>query len=305
MKFIFLTFSALSVFCAACTNTPHEDEEIARVNGRSITVKDYLGLYETLKPKDLSLGGKERIELKNLVLKNLVRRQVVLTESEKRKIQVSKQELENGIKKYKEDYGSGIFEQSLLEQMIDENEWKEQIRQNLLIEKLIGTSEPKQTPPSSREISAFYETNSPLFRKEASVVALHIVVNDKKLAEDIRSQLRTKSFLELAKKFSLGPEAQTDAKIRITKGVMPDTIDRALFDSQSREISPVIVSPYGFHIFKIVERKPAINLDFIQVKDEIARYLLQQQRDHWLTNYEGKLLKNASIEYNRKLIEKL
>ncbi|MBN8553831.1 MAG: peptidyl-prolyl cis-trans isomerase [Deltaproteobacteria bacterium] len=302
---IFFAFVLLAF--SACTNAPREDEAIARVNRKSITVRDYLTSFETLKPKEMSMGGKERSELKNLVIKNLVKRAAILTESERKKISITDQELEKGMKRYKEDYGQGVFEQSLLEQMIDENEWKEQIRQNLLMEKLFAASEPRPQPPTPREISEFYEANPQLFRKPAQATALQIVVNDMKTAEEIRSQLRKKpkDFLVLMKKYSSGPEAQADGKIKIAKGVLPESLDRILFEGRIGDITNIISSPYGFHILKILDRTPTINLDYDQARDDIAKHLLQERRAEWLMKYEEKLLRNSQIEYNRKLISKL
>lgn len=302
-----LLFSTAFLILGACTTTPRHDEPIARVNGEAITVGDYLSLFDTLKPKDLGLSGKERVQIKNLVIKTLIRRQVVLTEAHRKNVKLSDEELESGLKKFKEGYTTGAFEQSLLEQMVDEANWKERVRQTLLIEKLFESSKPQIPDPTDEEAHLFYERNRKLFSKNAMAQALQIVVRDEEKAKEIRKQLKAspKDFLKLAKENSIGPEAEKDAMITIEKDTMPDELDKPLFEGKLNEISPVLQSPYGFHILKVLKRTPSLNLDYFQVRAQISERLRQERRREWILKFEERLIRSAQIEYNRPLIERL
>lgn len=294
-------------FLGSCSRPPFENEAIARVNGHVITVREFTDAFSYLKPKDLSLTGTARLETKNIVIKSLIRRSVILTAAEKSGVQITEAELEAGLKKFKEGYTNTSFEQSLLEQMVDADEWKSRVKQNLLIEKLFDGSAPKLPAPSEKQALQYYQDHPNLYHKEATATALHLVVVDQKLAEDLRQKIKAKpkSFKLEAKKNSIGPEAQEDATIRVTEGTLPPELDRFLFQSKIGELSPVIKTNYGYHILQVTQRKHAINLDFEQVRDEIYKSLLAENRRKWLLDFEEDLIRKAQIEYNRELIERI
>lgn len=290
-----------------CTNQFRPTDTVARVNGEAITVKDFRSLHEILKPKELSQATKESGQVKNLVLKTLVRRLVILTEAKRKSISVSESELEEAVAKYKQGYTSEIFHENLLEQMVDENEWKEQIRQNLLIAKIFDAAEVPKPTLKMEDALSFYERNPMIFHQTAQATALHIVVAERSKAEEIRKALmkNPKDFLTLARKFSTGPEAQEEAKIRVSKGALPIELDRVLFESPIGAFSPIVQSVYGFHIVRVMERTPEMNKDFEQAKSEIMKRLQFEQRMNYLSKFEEDLLRSAQIEYNRELIRLL
>jgi len=305
-KFSF-PFLFIALLLSACSSPPSERDPIAKVNGKNITVRNYLNLFENLKPKDVSLKGVERAKIKNLAIQTLVRRTVILTTAKAKHISVSDKELEEGVEKYKSGYSDQMFKETLLKGMVDEKEWKEQVKENLLMEKLVKESGPKIQAPTLEEALNYYEGNSHQFNRPAEVTALQIVVSDKKLAENIHHQLVDKKepFLDLAKKYSIGPEATSDDSIDVQKEIMPESVDKVLFSIPIKKISPVVKSPYGYHIFKVISRKPSMNLDFRQVKQQIFAQLYENRRQKWIEEFEDSLIRSAKIEYNRELIKKL
>ena len=58
---------------------------------------------------------------------------------------------------------------------------------------------------------------------------------------------------------------------------MPEVFD-VCFDLPVGQLSSVVPSPYGFHVFKVLERRPARRRPFDEVKGEIARALLLDAR---------------------------
>jgi len=306
MKHLFVAiFSAYLL--SGCTSAPSEDDLIARVNGVPISVRDYMDLYDSLKPRDTELTAKERPQLRNLVLQTLVRREVILTTAKEKKISVSEEELNKGIEKYKSGYTPQLFNESLLEGMVDEKAWRERIRETLLMQKLFESAKPKIQEPSNEEALNYFQNHPQLFRKDAQATALHLVVAEEKTASELRRKILAGSidFVAAARENSTGPEAQEDAKIQIEKGTMPEEIDRALFEGPLNTLSPIIKSPYGFHIFKVLSRTPAENQDFLNVKKQIVATLFEEKRAAWMEKFEEGLIRAAEIEYNRSLIERL
>jgi parvulin-like peptidyl-prolyl isomerase len=296
-----------ALFSLGCNPQPQSSDPIARVNGQDITVRDYLYVLETLKPKDLGLTPDEKTKMRNLVLKTLIRRQVILSEAEAKNIKLTEAELQSGLDRYKAGYTTMSFEQSLLEQMVDQASWEERVKQSLLIEKLFEESKPSIPSPTLEEALEYYQNNRSLFVRNASVKALHIVVSTEEIAQDLRRRIlkRPADFVALAREYSTGPEAQKGAVIEVEKDMMPEEIDSVLFSVKEGTLSPVVTSPYGFHLFRVISRRQALNEDFSQVRSSIIQRLTQENRRDWLLRFEERLIRAAEIEYNRELIAKL
>lgn len=291
----------------SCTSSRSESDVIARVNGLEITVRDYMSLYESMKPRDVELQGVEKSQIKNIVIQALIRRAVIITNAQAKNIEVSEKELVEGIQAYKSGYSEQMFQESLLEGMVDETEWKEQVRQNLLIEKLFEVQDIEIKEPSIEEALAFFEKNPQLYEVPAEIVTQHIVVGDEELAKQIRKELRKNisKFKELARQHSIGPEAKDDAIIRVEKGSLEENIDRTISSIPIKRLSQVVKTDYGYHLFRVLERTEAVNLDFSQVKEDILEQLKKERRLKWIEKFEEELIRAAQIEYNRELIREL
>lgn len=302
-----LILAPLIMSIVSCHSQISEEDVIAQVNDRPISVREYLHLFESMKPHDVELLGEERAKIKNLSLQTLVTKEVVLSAAEAQDIKVSQKELDDAVQKYKEGYEERLFRETLIEGMVEEDYWIEQVRHNLLIEKLFKLSKIQVTPPTPEEALQYYEENQNLYSRKAEVTAEQIVVNDEETAKKILEELKKNpgGFKDLAKEFSIGPEAQDNARISVEKDVMPENLDNYLFSAPLKQISPIIKTEYGYHIVRPLSRKEAVNLDFNQVKTSIYQELYSRKQEKALAEFEQGLIRRADIRYNRDLIAKL
>jgi peptidyl-prolyl cis-trans isomerase C len=133
-----------------------------------------------------------------------------------------------------------------------------------------------------------------------------IVVAERPKAEELRAQLETGAdFVELARTNSIGPEAAQGGVLPpFAKGQMPEAFDRA-FELEPGQLSPVIESPYGFHLFLVESKLPAHEASFDEVREKIALQLSEQTLDDLRREWVRSLRKNAEIRVNDRVLENI
>jgi parvulin-like peptidyl-prolyl isomerase len=107
-----------------------------------------------------------------------------------------------------------------------------------------------------------------------------ILTKDKETALRIRGLLdnNPQRFEEIAKKESISVEASKGGLMGyFEEGTLPKDMEQVVFSLQPNTISPVVESSYGFHIFKISQKKKGRLLFLDKVRDEIKQKLTAEK----------------------------
>jgi len=144
------------------------------------------------------------------------------------------------------------------------------------------------------DVQRFYNDNIAQYQTPEQIRASHILLNTagkdeavvRKQAEDILKQARAGAdFAALATKFSEdeGSKATGGDLDYFSRGRMVPEFENAAFALKPGEISDLVKSQYGFHIIKLVDRKPAVTRSFDEVRPQIEEQLKGQRTDQQLT----------------------
>ncbi len=112
------------------------------------------------------------------------------------------------------------------------------------------------------------------------------------------------SFEEVARKYSLSPDRKQGGDLGwFGKGIMPQEFEQICFHLKINELSPVVKTPYGFHIFQVLEMREAGQSAFDEVREEIRERMVGTKgRGLFQSWYEG-LRAKAKIEVRTELLE--
>ena len=111
-------------------------------------------------------------------------------------------------------------------------------------------------------------------------------------AEAIEKELKAgKDFATLAKADSddLGSKAQGGDLGWLEKGVTDPAFESALFAMKKGDVSEPVKSADGYHIIWLRDVKPQAVRSFDEVKTELAKKYVDEQRDHAFSDISGKL----------------
>jgi parvulin-like peptidyl-prolyl isomerase len=101
------------------------------------------------------------------------------------------------------------------------------------------------------------------------------------MAEKIEARLKAgEDFAKVAARVSIGPEAHRGGDLGfITRQIMPDPLDKTIFNLPVNKISSIVQSSYGFHIFKVLEIQPAKIVNFADIKEEVIADVRSQKEE--------------------------
>lgn len=152
------------------------------------------------------------------------------------------------------------------------------IVERLMIEKYIQLL-LAEIEVSEGEIRNYYEQNKREFLLPERVKVSQILLNNEAEAVRLQNQLKTGGeafFRQMARENSLGLEASRGGEMGIFKlNELPKEIEKVIFSLKEGEISPVVESPYGFHIFRLDSRLEPRLLSLEEVWDKIRAKLLR------------------------------
>ncbi len=159
-------------------------------------------------------------------------------------------------------------------------------------------------------IRAFYEQGKHSFSGNPSAEVRHVLVEvspdagaedldrARKRIEQARERLiKGEAFAAVAEEMSDCASAANDGELgRIDPSYMPEAFSQVAFSLPVGEISPVVQTPFGFHVLQVQERHEGGVPTYEQMHDFIQRYLRKQLRDERLAQEIATLRREARIE---------
>ena len=156
---------------------------------------------------------------------------------------------------------------------------------------------------SEEEIDAYYQSHIEDYRKNDEIYLNQILIENREKAIRIRGEIINSpdKFQEIARKTSTSRDASAGGIMGFfEKGVLPKEMEDVVFSLKTGEISPVVESPYGFHIFKVTQKKKQRLLTLAMVQNEIRNRLLSEKYntayDLFLNQVQGEL--SPKIDYH-------
>jgi peptidyl-prolyl cis-trans isomerase C len=177
--------------------------------------------------------------------------------------------------------------------------------EQILIQYLIEKEIVEKTKLSEEEIFSYYEEHKEEYWKEEAVHALDILTETEEQALDALRKLdEGEDFSVLAEEISIATSSSRGGDIGlISKGTLAPEIEDQLFILKPGDISDIIPSEKGFHIFKIIDKISAHYIELDELRDEISYQLLPQKQQQVFDQYLKDIEDRATISKNLDSIE--
>jgi len=281
-KGIVLLVSALLICtCSACSrHTGSNQGVVIRVGDRSITGEDITRIVDFTSLENGIPASVVWSSINGLV-KKIVDDSLILAYGKDRGIGLDEIELEKDVQDIMSDYPGESFKETLLARCIDYSEWKERLGEQLLIRKIVSQRMKSIGPISYDAIRSYYEQRHEEFSHPPRVKFVHAIAATRSDAEALLTRIRGGEEMErMAQGKTLGNGIQADLNTSWhSKDMLPPALSEAAFSMPVGEVSPIIQTPYGFHVIKVIQRELAGRKDLMEVMGEIEETLLSRERE--------------------------
>ena len=296
---------AVALCCASCDGILNR-QWVAAVNGEKIYLDEFEGLFLprlAMMKKNVPLDATQIGRLKKEFIDELIDERIMLGRAEDLGMTLSDRELQEKIDEIGKDYRARTFSE-LFDGKDAYRIWREQLRKRLILEKLIRREVNAGIAVSDEEARAYFRTQPAL--PEDTVHVSQIVLPARDKAEAVLRRLKNgEDFATLARELSTGPEAVRGGDLgSFARGVLPEQFDRVLFSLRPGTFSEIVETPYGYHIFKVVERIQRKTPEFEAMKGKIKEQLKRDKEAAAYERWLAALRSRASVKINQNVLEK-
>jgi parvulin-like peptidyl-prolyl isomerase len=256
-------------------------KQIISIDHTSLTNEDLKNFIKIQYP-DLA-EKKDDQKMLSRLFDLFVKHQLVLYKADQEKLTVSEDEYANYLKTAEIAKNGGATERRSIEDLIK-------------VQKYLMIDVYKDIAVSEKEIEDYYQAHMENYRKKDEIYLHQILIDNRDKAIKIRGELVNSpdKFAEIASKTSASADAQAGGAMGyFEKGVLPKEMEDVVFSLKIGEISPIVESAYGFHIFKVTQKKGQRLLNMAMVRNEIENMLLSEKfnsaYDRFLKQIKGEL----------------
>lgn len=272
--------------------------------------------------------------IKDKVVNELIVKELLNQEVEKRGIKVSGEDVDNAVKEIVDKVGSKEQLNQILKQNgITTSQFKKDLAEEVKMKKL--AQELTDSKVSDADAKKYYNENVNQFKYPEKVKASHILISvnpqeieeiitsDKENAGISQEEIKKKVAAEIANRKAkaekllgeikkdqsqfekLAKENSDDTTTAVKGGdlgffaaqdMVPE-FSKAAFSMKPNTVSNIVETQFGYHIIKVTDRMEAGQQPFEKVKNDIKGFLETQKQLEAIDKLVESLKKNATIEY--------
>ena len=222
-------------------------------------------------------------------------------------LHVSVEELNRSVRKKASEFKRIQFMKILNQEKWTMASFRNQLERRLLVKKYFQMMRDRLPPISEDAMRQHYQEHYVSKSSLEEVRALHLLLDTEEEAEYVRSQLSGRNampFEVAARRFSKSPESERGGVLEwFSKGTMPKVFE-VCFELKPGEISKVLASEYGFHVFKLLEKREGTVLSFQEKKEAIGKALRQAREEGLIEAQKSRLFSENVISVNEANLEK-
>jgi parvulin-like peptidyl-prolyl isomerase len=282
----------LALALALACSPAGSGEWVAEVDGRKISLE---ALERSLASLDETASAEAREEALVRELDRLLRERVILNRAEELGVRVREEEVDALVARLSDD-----------DRVRTDPHYRAEVERDILMDRVALLELTPELDVPESEVALRLEEERAQQGATTRVEVRQIVVSDPTKARRLLRELREGAEFEaLAREHSLGPEAKNGGLLPpFAPAELPEAFDVA-FKLRKGELSDVVESPHGFHIFRLERRIEEPPLDPEAHREKVREELRQERFVTLRESWARTLREKAEIRINEKALESL
>lgn len=176
------------------------------------------------------------------------------------------------------------------------------IASNVVLQKLYDDEVTAKMKVTDADLKPFYE------KRKTELVVRHILVKSKATADSLSAMLQQgASFDSLARARSTDPGTKEQGGLlpAWVAGDMVPTFETASYALKPGETSKPVASPFGWHLIKMLERRPRPIASFDSLRADLTKIISQRKRDDLLRALIDGARTKYNLQYAPDFVEKV
>jgi len=290
------------IFCSSCNTANKEGGQVAKksivkINDNVYSTADIwefsnIVLWE-IEPKDLN-----NHELQDKLLNDFIEYKLLLQEAERKKIIVDNEELHQFLIHLRSPNGTKELRAITGQYYINSGKVAKIVEERLTVDKMLRQHVDSTSYVLEAELKKYYDSKNFPRSPTGEAHILHIFVKDNATARLAAKELTNGIlFPEVARKYSEGPEKNNGGDLGYIKESSYPEFFSPAFRLKEGQVSDIIQSDYGYHIFKMVQHAKADHYSYNNIKTKILAEFYIQKKQEIIREYVNALHNNADIQY--------
>ena len=288
---------------------------VATVNGNPISGEDFNWAFNRMQ-RVLAAGGtrvnEQNVEaVRRLTLQGLLKNELFFAENEALGMKVDKEIIENEFKKLKNQFSDeDDFLKTLDHLHVSEGTIRRQIMRGIAVRNMLANVFIPEVQLDDDATEKYFKDHPQEFHQPELVHVRHILAKVEKQATDkekdaVRKKLEKlrerilggEDFGRLAMEFSEDDSARNGGDLGFfRKGQLNNALDPVVFSLEPGQVSAVVESPFGDHLLEVIERRPARDLSYAEVKDDLRKRLVLLRARENAARFVDERMKTAEIK---------
>ena len=183
--------------------------------------------------------------IRSQMLDEYLKRRLVLDEAERMGLNVTSAEIEQSTQDNPQMKSSAASAAT-----------REEMARDLLVEKYYREIALRDVRISPEEVQQYIEKNQSRLTDRPGFLVREIRVQSREEADRLHREVTEgrRDFASVARLHSDTANAERNGLARYDEGQLPDVLEKAIQQLRPGDVSPVIESNYGFHMFKLEQR---------------------------------------------------
>jgi hypothetical protein len=182
---------------------------------------------------------------------------------------------------------------------------RDNVSNGVRLDLLLSTIYGEETEPTEEQLQEFYEKTIDQFQSDELIHVIHITkgMDGAKSRQEVYDKMRAlrarvhagADFEKLAEEERGNEQQQIDLGW-FKRGEYMEEFETIAFSMQEGEVSPVFTTQLGYHLCKLMERKPASAVPLSDIREKVATTWREQKRDSKFNTFLDELKRTAAIQ---------